>query len=65
MFCGCVTPDLFFANKGCGLSEVPDFHTRKLIANRSTPCYDVMLSKKEWNKKLKKLSNWDKTYLTK
>lgn len=63
LFCGCKTPDLFFANKACGLSKVEDFYTRKLIANRTLPCYDKMLSKKEWKKKLKTLSPWDLNHL--
>ena len=63
LFCGCKTPDLFFANKACGLSEVEDFTTRRLIANKSIPCYDKMLSKKEWKKKILKLSSWDKQSL--
>ena len=42
VFCGCTTPDLFYANKACGLSKISDPQVRFRIAGRTTPCYPKM-----------------------
>lgn len=47
-FCGCRTPDVFFSNKACSLSEL-SLRNRKLLYQQDDPCYGVMMSKTEWN----------------
>lgn len=46
-FCGCLTPDLFFANKPCSLSELTP-RNRKLIYKQDEPCYGKMLNRQKW-----------------
>lgn len=48
LFCGCTTPDLYFADKGCGLAKVNDDFTRILIAKRKTVCYPPMMTAQKW-----------------
>lgn len=38
VFCGCKTPSLFFANKGCGLSKLTP-ENREIVAGRKSACY--------------------------
>ena len=56
LFCGCKTPDLFFANKACGLEKVSDEYTKIIIAQRKTTCFPRMMSKQKWNNSNKKLT---------
>jgi hypothetical protein len=53
VFCHCLTPDLFFANKPCSLTELTS-KNRILLYNQEEPCYGPMLTKLKWNKKIKK-----------
>ena len=45
--CGCTTPALFYANEACGLTEYP-LDVRIKLTGKTEPCYDKMLSKKEF-----------------
>ena len=45
--CGCKTPELYFANKGCSSEEL-SLKLREKIVGRKDVCYTKMLSKKEW-----------------
>lgn len=49
IFCGCKTPNLFFANKACGLTKL-NRNNRKLVFQKEEPCYGPMLSKSEYQK---------------
>lgn len=44
--CGCTTPALFFADKGCAVEKY-DKETRKIIGVEK-PCYPKMPTKKEY-----------------
>ena len=46
--CGCLTPDLFFANKACSLSKIKDTAVRELLAGRSEACYPRLMSARVW-----------------
>lgn len=48
--CGCKTPEVFMANKGCSLAKYDDRSFRKLLAGRATVCYGEMMSRKSWVK---------------
>ena len=54
-FCGCTTPDVFFSNKPCSLSELT-LANRVALFNTREICYDKMLNKKQYEeyKKLQK-----------
>lgn len=47
LYCGCKTPELFLANKECGL-ENASRETREFLTGRYNKCYGPMLNKKEW-----------------
>jgi hypothetical protein len=47
--CGCKTPDLFMANKGCE-SAAYTVKNRMKILNQEHICYGKMLSKIDWEK---------------
>lgn len=53
--CGCTTPALFFANKGCSLRQYP-VEIRKRLTGKSYPCYPEMMGKKEWNEFKKRIN---------
>lgn len=46
--CGCKTPDLFFADKPCGLINITDEYSRVILAQRKTICYPEMMTKSKW-----------------
>ena len=50
-YCGCKTPELFFADKPCYLTELTS-KNRLIVAGKEEPCYGPMLNKKEFNKLL-------------
>lgn len=54
LFCGCKTPDLYFANKPCGLTKVSAANRRKVF-KQNNPCYGKMLNKKQWKEYNEKL----------
>lgn len=46
--CGCKTPDVFFADKACGLYNITDEYSRIVLAQRKTICYPKMMTKEKW-----------------
>jgi hypothetical protein len=55
--CGCSTPDLFFCTKPCDLTNIKDTTVRKILADRTTPCYDKLLNRRAWKAFKNKLNN--------
>lgn len=47
--CGCRTPGVFFATKGCSLGDLP-YKVRKKLVGHTKVCYGPLLNKKEWLK---------------
>lgn len=45
--CGCITPDLFMANKACSL-EGYEKSVRKKLVGSDKVCYPKMMGRKEW-----------------
>lgn len=42
--CGCTTPNLFFANKGCSIAKKLWTHCELL----GEPCYPPMMNRRDW-----------------
>lgn len=48
--CGCATPQLFFANKGCSAEKLSSAE-RVFLTGEDKICYTKMKNKKEWKQK--------------